>query len=63
MIANVLVGFELPIACERRAYAAAALQAQCGRETHIATAISVLAVEHHHKMLRVFSTEELVNAL
>ena len=32
-------------------------------KTHIATAIGVQAVEHHHKRVRFFSTVELVNAL
>ncbi|PSJ53780.1 IS21-like element helper ATPase IstB [Pseudaminobacter soli (ex Li et al. 2025)] len=32
-------------------------------KTHIATAIGVQAIEHHHKRVRFFSTVELVNAL
>ncbi len=32
-------------------------------KTHIATAIGVHAIEHHHKRVRFFSTVELVNAL
>ena len=32
-------------------------------KTHIATALGVQAVEHHHKRVRFFSTVELVNAL
>ena len=32
-------------------------------KTHIATALGVHAVEHHHKRVRFFSTVELVNAL
>ena len=32
-------------------------------KTHIATAIGVQAIEHHHKRVRFFSTIELVNAL
>ncbi len=32
-------------------------------ETHVATALGVQAVEHHHKRVRFFSTVELVNAL
>ena len=32
-------------------------------KTHIATAVGVQAVEHHHKRVRFFSTVELVNAL
>lgn len=32
-------------------------------KTHIATALGVQAVEHHHKRIRFFSTVELVNAL
>lgn len=32
-------------------------------KTHIATAIGVQAIEHHHKRIRFFSTVELVNAL
>ena len=32
-------------------------------KTHIATALGVQAIEHHHKRVRFFSTVELVNAL
>ena len=32
-------------------------------KTHVATAIGVHAIEHHHKRVRFFSTVELVNAL
>ncbi|WP_285295793.1 IS21-like element helper ATPase IstB [Aureimonas altamirensis] len=32
-------------------------------KTHIATAIGIQAIEHHHKRVRFFSTVELVNAL
>jgi DNA replication protein DnaC len=32
-------------------------------KTHIATAIGVQAIEHHHKRVRFFSTVELVNSL
>ncbi|MBS7697470.1 IS21-like element helper ATPase IstB [Chelatococcus sp. YT9] len=32
-------------------------------KTHIATALGVHAVEHHHRRVRFFSTVELVNAL
>jgi DNA replication protein DnaC len=32
-------------------------------KTHVATAIGVQAIEHHHKRVRFFSTVELVNAL
>lgn len=32
-------------------------------KTHIATALGIQAVEHHHKRIRFFSTVELVNAL
>lgn len=32
-------------------------------KTHIATALGVQAVEHHHRRVRFFSTVELVNAL
>ena len=32
-------------------------------KTHLATALGVKAVEHHHKKVRFFSTVELVNAL
>jgi DNA replication protein DnaC len=32
-------------------------------KTHLATALGVQAVEHHHKKVRFFSTVELVNAL
>ena len=32
-------------------------------KTHIATALGVHAIEHHHKRVRFFSTVELVNAL
>jgi len=32
-------------------------------KTHVATAIGVQAIEHHHKRVRLFSTVELVNAL
>ncbi len=32
-------------------------------KTHIATALGIQAVEHHHKRVRFFSTVELVNAL
>ena len=32
-------------------------------KTHIATAIGIHAIEHHHKRVRFFSTVELVNAL
>jgi DNA replication protein DnaC len=32
-------------------------------QTHIATAIGVQAIEHHHKRVRFISTVELVNAL
>src|SRR5690606_24381711 len=32
-------------------------------KTHIATAIGVQAIEHHHKRVRFFSTVELANAL
>ena len=32
-------------------------------KTHIATAIGVQAIEHHHKRVRFFSTVELVNVL
>ena len=32
-------------------------------KTHIATAIGVHAIEHHHKRVRFFSTVELVNSL
>jgi len=32
-------------------------------KTHLATAIGVQAIEHHHKRVRFFSTVELVNAL
>src|SRR5215475_12306952 len=32
-------------------------------KTHLATAIGVQAIEHHHKCVRFFSTVELVNAL
>jgi DNA replication protein DnaC len=32
-------------------------------KTHIATALGVQAVEHHHKRVRFFSTVEFVNAL
>lgn len=32
-------------------------------KTHMATAIGVQAIEHHHKRVRFFSTVELVNAL
>jgi DNA replication protein DnaC len=32
-------------------------------KTHIATALGVRAIEHHHKRVRFFSTVELVNAL
>jgi DNA replication protein DnaC len=32
-------------------------------KTHVATALGVQAVEHHHKRVRFFSTVELVNAL
>lgn len=35
----------------------------CTGKTHIATAIGVQAIEHHHKRVRFFSTVELVNAL
>lgn len=34
-----------------------------GGKTHVATAIGVQAIEHHHKRVRFFSTVELVNAL
>ena len=33
------------------------------KKTHLATAIGVLAIEHHRKRVRFFSTVELVNAL
>jgi DNA replication protein DnaC len=32
-------------------------------KTHIATALGIQAIEHHHKRVRFFSTVELVNAL
>lgn len=32
-------------------------------KTHIATALGVQAIEHHHRRVRFFSTVELVNAL
>ena len=32
-------------------------------KTHLATALGVQAIEHHHKRVRFFSTLELVNAL
>jgi DNA replication protein DnaC len=32
-------------------------------KTHVATALGVQAIEHHHKRVRFFSTVELVNAL
>ena len=32
-------------------------------KTHIATALGVHAIEHHHRRVRFFSTVELVNAL
>ena len=32
-------------------------------KTHIATALGVQAIEHHHKRVRFYSTVELVNAL
>lgn len=32
-------------------------------KTHLATAIGVQAIEHHHRRVRFFSTVELVNAL
>ncbi len=32
-------------------------------KTHLATAIGVQAIEHHHRRVRFFSTIELVNAL
>jgi len=32
-------------------------------KTHIATALGVEAIEHHHRRVRFFSTVELVNAL
>jgi DNA replication protein DnaC len=32
-------------------------------KTHLATALGVQAIEHHHKRVRFFSTVELVNAL
>ena len=32
-------------------------------KTHIATALGVQAIEHHHRRVRCFSTVELVNAL
>jgi len=32
-------------------------------KTHIATALGVRAIKHHHKRVRFFSTVELVNAL
>ncbi|QRG08958.1 ATP-binding protein [Xanthobacter dioxanivorans] len=32
-------------------------------KTHIATALGVLAIEHHHRRVRFFSTVKLVNAL
>jgi DNA replication protein DnaC len=32
-------------------------------KTHIATALGVRAIEHHHKRVRFFSTVELVNSL
>ncbi|MBP2238997.1 DNA replication protein DnaC [Sinorhizobium kostiense] len=32
-------------------------------KTHIATAVGVQAIEHHHKRVRFFSTVEFVNAL
>jgi DNA replication protein DnaC len=32
-------------------------------KTHLATALSVQAIEHHHRRVRFFSTAELVNAL
>lgn len=32
-------------------------------KTHIATALGVQAIEHHHKRVRFFSTVELANAL
>lgn len=35
----------------------------CTGKTHIATALGVQAIEHHHKRVRFFSTVELVNAL
>ena len=32
-------------------------------KTHVATALGVQAIQHHHKRVRFFSTVELVNAL
>ena len=32
-------------------------------KTHIATALGIQAIEHHHKRVRFFSTVEIVNAL
>ena len=32
-------------------------------KTHLATALAVQAIEHHHRRVRFFSTVELVNAL
>src|SRR4051812_1156720 len=32
-------------------------------KTHVATALGIQAIEHHHKRVRFFSTVELVNAL
>jgi DNA replication protein DnaC len=32
-------------------------------KTHLATALGVPAIEHHHRKVRFFSTVELVNAL
>ena len=32
-------------------------------KTHLATALGVQAIEHHHRRVRFFSTVELVNAL